>query len=90
MAKSNFGKEQLKSFIGRIERLQEERAALNADIKEVFAEAHGTGFDPKIMRKVLQARKLDKADYQEQAALFDLYWDAVETTNPAPLLKTAK
>jgi uncharacterized protein (UPF0335 family) len=90
MAKSNFGKEELKSFIQRVERLQEEKAALGADIKEVFAEAKGSGFDPKIMRKVIAGRKLDKADYQEQSAMFDLYWDAVETASPAPLLKSVK
>ena len=48
MAKSGFAKDQLKSFINRIERLEEERAALSADIKEVYSEAKGTGFDAKI------------------------------------------
>ena len=49
MAKSGFAKDQLKSFINRIERLEEERAALSADIREVYSEAKGTGFDTKIM-----------------------------------------
>src|SRR6187399_2885276 len=66
MAKSGFAKDQLKSFINRIERLEEERAALSADIKEVYSEAKGTGFDTKIMRQVIRMRKLDKADFQEQ------------------------
>lgn len=80
MAKSGFAKEQLKSFINRVERLEEERKALSADITEVYAEAKGTGFDTKIMRRVVAMRRLDKADYQEQAAMFELYWGALEGT----------
>jgi uncharacterized protein (UPF0335 family) len=73
MSKSGFAKEQLKSFIDRVERLEEERAALSADIREVYSEAKGTGFDTKIMRQIIRLRKMDKADYQEQEALLDLY-----------------
>lgn len=68
---------QLRSFIERIERLEEEKAALAADIREVFAEAKGNGFDPKVMRQVLKLRKLDQADRQEQEALLDLYMSAI-------------
>jgi len=78
MSKTGFAKEQLKSFIDRIERLEEERTALSADIREVFAEAKGTGFDTKIMRQVIRMRKLDKADFQEQEALLDLYLTAMD------------
>jgi len=78
MAKTAFAKDQLKSFINRIERLNEERAALAADIKEVFAEAKGTGFDVKIMRQVIRLRKLDKADFQEQEAMLSLYLEALD------------
>lgn len=77
MAKSGFAKEQLKSFLERIERLEEERAALGADIREVYSEAKGTGFDTKLMRQVIRLRKLDKADFQEQQAMLDLYLTAV-------------
>jgi uncharacterized protein (UPF0335 family) len=77
MSKTGFAKEQLKSFIDRIERLEEERAALSADIKEVYSEAKGTGFDTKIMRQVIRMRKLDKADFQEQEAMLDLYLTAM-------------
>lgn len=77
MAKTAFAKDQLKSFINRVERLEEEKHALSADIREVYAEAKGMGFDTKIMRQVVAKRKLDKADFQEQAAMFDLYWEAV-------------
>lgn len=76
MAKSGFAKEHLKSFIDRIERLEEERSALSADIREVYSEAKGQGFDAKIMRKVVGFRKLDKADLQEQMAILDLYLEA--------------
>ena len=78
MAKSGFAKDQLKSFINRIERLEEERAALSADIREVYSEAKGTGFDTKIMRQVIRMRKLDKADFQEQEAMLDLYLTAMD------------
>ena len=54
--------DQLRSYIERIERLEEEKAALAADIKEVFAEAKANGFDVKIMRQVLKLRKMDKDD----------------------------
>jgi uncharacterized protein (UPF0335 family) len=68
---------QLRSYIERIERLEEEKAALAADIREVFAEAKGTGFEPKVMRQVLKLRKLDQADRQEQEALLELYLSAI-------------
>ena len=77
MAKSGFAKEHLRSLIERIERLEEEKAALTADIREVYAEAKGQGFDTKIMRKVVGLRKLDRADRQEQEALLDLYLGAL-------------
>jgi uncharacterized protein (UPF0335 family) len=65
--------DRLKSFIERIERLEEEKKALQEDIKEVFAEAKGTGFDVKIMRQILKLRKMDKDDLDEQEALLDVY-----------------
>ena len=77
MAKTGFAKEHLKSFIERIERLEEEKAALAADIREVYSEAKGTGFDVKIMRQVVRLRKMDTADRQEQDAVLDLYPSAL-------------
>lgn len=65
--------DRLKSFIERIERLEEERTAIGADIREIYAEAKGTGFDTKIMRQVIKLRKMDHADRQEQEHLLDLY-----------------
>jgi uncharacterized protein (UPF0335 family) len=65
--------DRLKSFIERIERLEEEKKALANDIKEVYAEAKGTGFDVKIMRQVIRLRRMDKDDLDEQDALIDVY-----------------
>jgi uncharacterized protein (UPF0335 family) len=65
--------DRLKSFIERIERLEEERRALSNDIKEVYAEAKGNGFDVKIMRQVIRLRRMDKDDLDEQDALIDVY-----------------
>jgi uncharacterized protein (UPF0335 family) len=65
--------ERLKSFIERIERLEEEKQALAGDIKEVFAEAKGAGFDVKIMRQIIKIRKMDKDDLDEQETLLDVY-----------------
>jgi uncharacterized protein (UPF0335 family) len=64
---------QLKSFIERIERLEEEKRALGEDITEVYAEAKGTGFEPKIMRQILKIRKMDKDEHDEQESLLDIY-----------------
>jgi uncharacterized protein (UPF0335 family) len=77
VAKSGFAKEQLRSFVERVERLEEERSALTADIREVYSEAKGLGFDAKTMRQVVRMRKLDKADFQEQEAMLDLYLSAL-------------
>ncbi len=65
--------ERLKSFIERIERLEEEKRALAADIKEVFSEAKGAGFDTRTMRQIIRIRRLDEADLDEQEALLDTY-----------------
>ena len=67
----------LKSFIERVERLEEDKAAVGNDIKEVFAEAKGEGFDVKILRKVIRLRKQDKVKRQEEEALVDLYLSAI-------------
>ena len=68
---------QLKSIIERIERLEEDKATVAADLKEVYAEAKGNGFDTKILRKVIRYRKQDKAKQQEEEALLDLYLSAI-------------
>ena len=65
--------ERLRSFIERIERLEEEKRTLAADIKEVYAEAKGTGFDAKTMRQIVRIRRMDKDDLDEQETLLDIY-----------------
>jgi uncharacterized protein (UPF0335 family) len=65
--------ERLKSLIERIERLEEERRTLSEDIKEVYAEAKGTGFDPKIMRQIIRIRRRDKDELDEEETLLDVY-----------------
>ena len=69
--------DRLKSLIERIERLEEERRALGADIKEVYAEAKGTGFDVKIIRKIVSIRKQDRDKRREEEEILDLYLAAL-------------
>ena len=68
---------QLKTIIERIERLEEDKANVAADLKEVYAEAKGNGFDTKILRKVIRYRKQDRAKAMEEEALLDLYLSAI-------------
>lgn len=77
-AKAGIAADRLKSFIERIERLEEEKAALAADIREVYAEAKGTGFDTKVMRQIIRLRRMDKTDRQEQEELLELYKRALD------------
>ena len=65
--------DRLRSLVERIERLEEEKQALAGDIREVFAEAKGAGFDTKIMRQVIRIRKMNEADLQEQEELIEVY-----------------
>jgi uncharacterized protein (UPF0335 family) len=67
----------LRTIIERIERLEVDKATVMNDIKEVFAEAKGEGFDVKILRKVIRMRKMDKAKRDEEEALVDLYLSAI-------------
>ena len=74
---SGAGAEQLTQFIERIERLEEEKRALMADMKDVYAEAKASGFDPKTMRQVVRMRSMDRDLLSEQDALLDTYRDAL-------------
>lgn len=67
----------LRSIVERIERLEEEKSALANDIKEVYAEAKGNGFDTKSLRQVIRIRKQDKAERQEAEAILELYLSAL-------------
>ena len=69
--------ERLKSFVERIERLEEEKHGIADDIKDVFAEAKGTGFDVKVMRDVIRLRKLETNERQERDTLLDTYMRAL-------------
>lgn len=69
--------QRLRSFIERVETLEEEKAALAEDIKEIYAEAKGTGFDVKTMRKIIALRKLDAEKRRESDELLDLYKTAI-------------
>ena len=68
----------LKQLIERIERLEEDKQAVMEDIKEVYAEAKGEGFDTKIMRQIIRLRKMNHADRQEMEALLELYLGALD------------
>ena len=70
-------RDQLRTIIERIEKLEEEKAAIAGDIKEVYAEAKANGFDTRTLRRVVQIRKQDSAERQEQEALLDLYLHAL-------------
>lgn len=74
---------QLKSFIVRIETLEEEKTALGEQIRDVFAEAKGTGFDVKIIRQILKIRKLETQERLEQEELLDLYLTALGMSIPS-------
>ncbi len=68
---------QLRALIERIERLEEEKKTIAADIREVYAEAKANGFDTKILRKVITLRKKDRAEREEEQAMIDLYLHAL-------------
>lgn len=70
-------RDQLRAFIERIERLEEEKAAIADDVKDVYGEAKGMGFDTKILKKVIAIRKLDKDERMEQEAILDTYLAAL-------------
>lgn len=70
-------RDQLRTIIERIEKLEEEKTAITGDIKEVYAEAKANGFDTKTLRRVVQIRRQDSAERQEQEALLDLYLHAL-------------
>jgi uncharacterized protein (UPF0335 family) len=73
--------DQIRAFVERIERLEEEKQGISDDIKEVYAEAKGNGFDTKVLRQVVRIRKQDRAERMEQEALLDLYLAALGMQN---------
>lgn len=67
----------LRAFIERVERLEEEKRVIADDIKEVYAEAKGNGFDPKVMRKIISMRRIDSEKRKEEETILDLYLTAL-------------
>ena len=85
----NATSKQLKAFIERIERIEEEKKALSDDIKDVYGEAKGSGFDTKIIRKIVALRKKDHAERQAEQALLDAYMSALGMLADTPLGQAA-
>jgi len=80
MAKAKVGGvavDQLKSIIGRVEKLEEEKSGISADIRDVFAEAKGNGFDTKAIRTIIKMRKMDASEREEQETILDTYLNAL-------------
>lgn len=75
--KTTFAHGQLRAIVERIERLEEEKKTIAADIKEVYAEAKGNGFDTRILRKVISLRKKDVNERQEEESMIDVYLAAL-------------
>ena len=78
---AGFAADQLRSFVERLERLQEEIDSINEDKRDAYAEAKGSGFDVKIIREVLKIRRQDKSEREEREAVLDLYLQALEGTS---------
>ncbi len=76
-ATEEVAQDQLRSFVERIERLEEEKKQISDDIKDVYAEAKGNGFDVKVLRKVISLRKQDANERAEMDAILDLYLQAL-------------
>ncbi len=80
-ASASFAKEQLKAFVERIERLEEEKKATSDDIRDVYAEAKGNGYDTKALRTIVGIRKLDPNERKEQEAVLETYLHALGMLN---------
>jgi uncharacterized protein (UPF0335 family) len=78
---TRFAKDQLKAFVERIERLEGEKKATSDDIRDVYAEAKGTGFDTKALRTIVRLRKLDTDERREQQEVLDTYLHALGMAN---------
>lgn len=77
MTETNVAEDQLRAFIERIERMEEEKDAISADIKEIYAEAKGNGFDVKVLREIVRIRKQDHSERMEHEAILELYLSAL-------------
>ena len=77
ISSDSVAQDQIRAFIERIERMEEEKKAIADDIKEIYAEAKGIGFDTKVLRQIIRIRKQDHAERMEQEALLELYMTAL-------------
>jgi uncharacterized protein (UPF0335 family) len=77
VSSDSVAQDQLRAFIERIERMEEEKKAIADDIKEIYAEAKGNGFDTKVLRQIVRIRKQDASEHMEQEALLELYMAAL-------------
>ena len=77
VSSDSVAQDQLRAFIERIERMEEEKRAIADDIKEIYAEAKGNGFDTKVLRQVIRIRKQDHSERMEQEAILELYMAAL-------------
>ena len=89
MTKTTFAHNQLRDIVARIERLEDEKKAISADVREVFAEAKANGFDTKIIRKLIALRKLEAAERLEQEAILEVYMSALGMLSDTPLGQAA-
>lgn len=89
MSKTTFAHGQLKSLIERIEKLEEDKATISGDIKQVYLEAKANGFDTKILRKVIALRKKEAAAREEEQAMLDVYLAALGMLADTPLGEAA-
>lgn len=72
-----FAKDQLKAFVERVEKLEEEKKAISDDIRDVYAEAKGNGFDVKALRAIVRLRKMEPTEREEQDAILETYMHAL-------------
>lgn len=86
--KTTFAQGQLRALVERIERLEEEKKAISADVREVYAEAKANGFDTKVLRKIIALRKIDANERQELEAMLDVYLAALGMSQPSYLDET--
>jgi uncharacterized protein (UPF0335 family) len=77
VSSDSVAQDQIRAFIERIERMEEEKQAIADDIKEIYAEAKGNGFDTKVLRQIIRIRKQDASERMEQEALLELYMAAL-------------
>jgi uncharacterized protein (UPF0335 family) len=82
-------REQMRSIIERVERLEEEKKSVGDDIRDVYAEAKGNGFDVKALRTIVRLRKLDPDERKEQEAILETYMHALGMLGDTPLGKAA-